>query len=176
MAISLSANKSFNWQHKKWKTDSLDNGYVRYITNGSVTYGNKFGFILHKSNCSNNNLWLSIATYEKGLREYVGKEIEFEMQVDDFTDTIKLTLSNVIPVLGHIDSALFTNYLVNERFLKLLEKSSKITFTIKKPDDIMKKFDIPYEMFSLNGFMANKLKATETCYNLNKLSTFTKIK
>ena len=60
----------------------------------------------------------------------------------------------------------FTNFVAGEKLISLLEKGHTIRVTIISPKELVDKIDIASDSFSLNGFIASRLKAQEYCEEL----------
>ena len=161
------ASESY-WEYQDWKTEVLSSDKYRYTTSGQVVKGNQFGFWIDKSDCSYSVLWLTISTYEKGLSEYEGKEVRLALKVDDKESFIIAPLVTVFKFTLTMDIALFSNVIASDEFIQDLKQGNSVSFTVTEQGQITSKFDIKTETFSLSGFSAHHLKATETCKNGNK--------
>ncbi len=159
-----SNNVEKTWSYKKWEMRQ-DNYYIRYITNGKVAKGNQFGFVKSSTDCSLNILWLSIYTMEteENIKKFIGKSGIFEVSVDREKFTIESSISEVHKFTENSSIVLFNDFSANENFISLLKKGTEISFRIIGSTDLVKLFDVPSEQFSLEGFTAAYLKATERC-------------
>ena len=90
-------------------------------------------------------------------------KVEFRIEVANEVFTVGIDLTNVHPFTSDIDVALFTNFLANKHFIDLLKKGEEISISMVGPPQIVEAFDLPNELFKLNGFSANHLKAVEAC-------------
>ena len=176
LTLSVFASQATEWEYKKWKVALMDDDLLRYSTNGQLAYGNLFGFTKKKSNCSYNNLWLTIYTTKKGTEQLKGKSGILEVEVDEKTFKIETKIKNVFPFTTSSNIVLFSDFLANDNFINLLKNGKKITFTIASPTDVVEGFDVPYEIFSLSGFSANYVKATEACKDSSVLNIAANIK
>lgn len=152
------------WEYKAWETESITEGEYRYTTNGEIVHGHEFGFIVYRSSCSTNILWLTISTNEKGLSEHIGDDVKISISVDgQLGAIIETPLASVYKFTSSMDIALFTNFVASERFINALKKGKTVGFGIVGPKEISSKFDVPMENFSLSGFSAHHVKAKEAC-------------
>ena len=163
ISINIFASSAMEWKYKEWRVFKSDDGLIKYTTKGEVAQGNEFGFIKKTGNCSNDELWLTIYTTKKDIEKLKSKSATLEVVADKVKFTIEVNILSVFSLTSTSSVVLFSSFIANNNFIELLKKSSEVTFTVVAPTNIVKAFDIPYETFSLNGFTANYVKATEAC-------------
>lgn len=151
------------WEYKDWKTSSLDLPYIRLITHGNNVHGHQFGFLIPKADCDASIFWLSLSTYEKGLKDHLEELVSFHLSIDDYETDISLPLTVVDSLTSFSDIAVFTNNSASTELIEHLKIGKEISVDITAPKAIVNKFDITTETFSLSGFTANELKAREAC-------------
>ncbi|MDB2562189.1 hypothetical protein N9X61_01145, partial [Sulfurimonas sp.] len=162
LLIALNVNADVNWKYKDWEINSYGNDLFKASTNGLQIYGHDFGVIKRANNCNRDLLWLTFSSTMKGLKKYAGKEVELLIDIDDEKFKIGVDVS-ILDTTPTMEIALFSNFIVGNKFIKLLKKGKKIKVTIIKPEKIVNQFDIKSELFSLKGFTANYLKLNEYC-------------
>ena len=151
------------WEYRDWKTEALSNDKYQYTTNGEVDNGNQFGFRLGKSNCSSSVFWLTTSNYKKGLSEFEGKDVRLAVKVDDKEPFVIVPLVTIFKFTPITAVALFSNVVASDEFIQDLKQGDSVSFTVTELSQITSKFDIKTESFSLSGFSAHHLKATEAC-------------
>ena len=168
------------WEYRDWKTEPFSSDKYLYTTNGQVDNENQFGFWLDKNNCSRNVLWLTTSRYEYNepyvgnykvsMSEYDGKDFKLAVKVDNkktFIIAPLVTTFKFPPEFGMV-TALFSNAIASEEFIQDLKKGSSVSFTITQLGQTTSDLDIETETFSLSGFAAHHLKATEACKGVDK--------
>jgi len=153
------------WEYKNWSVSSQDK-VVRFITNGDVVHGHQFGFIKKAGNCNQDLLWISWSTYEKGIEGFKGGDAAIRFRVGDAQFQLDIPLITVHHFTPTFTVLAFTNLVVGDELISILEKGRKIEVTIISPAGLSGKLDIPTDDFSLNGFIATRLKAREFCEGL----------
>jgi TPR repeat protein len=155
---------SEKWEHKDWATNYYpDMGLVRFISHGLILYSHQFGFIKQSGNCDTDILWISWPAYDEKVKIFEGKEMTLKMDVDgtSFEIPIELLVLNTI----FRDSMImnFTNSSGESQFTDLIKKGKKVTVSIVGPENFEEYLGALSPSFSLNGFIANQLKAKEFC-------------
>jgi hypothetical protein len=165
IAASFTQASEQSWKYKDWSVNNI-NGIVRYIANGSTVYGHEFGFIKMTKQCDKDILWVSWTTYEKGLESFVGSDATIQFRVGDTMFQSKVPLLTVYDATPILKLAAFTNFVADEKFISLLQTGKKIEVTIIYPNELVSKFDIKTDNFSLDGFSAARAKAEAFCKGL----------
>ena len=166
-------NTSFQqiFVYKDWKYEFFNN-FFRIVTNGKVgATGHEFGIIQTKEQCSNNYIWLTFSTINN-VQPYIGENVKFKISVDENIFYQELPISNVSKVSSSLYIVAFTNSLLNEYAIASFKKGKKLKVEIIETNKLYDKFDIKYEEFSLEGFVANYLKLNEKCNSSNNKTLF----
>ncbi|MDW1906917.1 hypothetical protein [Vibrio sp. 705] len=162
---SVSSNAQvLEWNYKDWSAKKTNDQYYKFVTHGTVAYGNEFGFLVSAEKCESENFWLTIGTDNKGLDTYKGQYVGFDVEVDGVKYGLTAPLLNTFSV-GSMEVGLFTNISLDTSFRKALSDGKNVTFSIPETDPAFSYFDIPYETFSLSGITASHLKAKSACLN-----------
>ena len=156
------ANASENsWEYKDWSV-STDSETVHYAANGNTVHGHKFRLIKQVGQCDRDLLLITWSTHEKGLENFKGSNATFQFQIGN----TRLQRESMLGLVGNLTSYLtLANFglVADEKLISLLEKGHAIEATIIAPEELAGKFDIPEDSFSLDGFIAAKLKSREFC-------------
>jgi len=154
-------NKS--WSYKDWEVNASSPKFTRFTTHGSVVHGHLFGMVKIADSCEKDILFISWSSYESRVTEFQGKKIKIGLIINDHQKVI------TIPLLSVLDSGFgpnilaFSNFKVPQNFITAFEKEQIVKVIIKGPEEFISLFDIKEDEFSLNGFIANRLKAQEVC-------------
>lgn len=165
MAANLVYANEQSWNFKDWHVSS-QNGIVRYIANGTTVHGHQFGFIKKAKNCNQDLLWISWSTHEKGVDRFKGSYATLQLSVGDTKFQIEVALLTVYEVNRLLTLVAFTNFVAGEKLISLLETGDNIQVTIISPNELVSKFDIVTDTFSLKGFSAVRSKAKKFCEGL----------
>lgn len=150
------------FEYKDWKIESLDNLF-KMSTNGKVNaIGHEFGIIKLKDDCKSNYAWLTFSTIHN-INQYIGEEVMFKITIDKDTLYQKIPIYDVRNITQTLNIVTFSNIGFNDYALSLLKKGSKIKIEVSEKDKLYNKFDIKFEEFSLDGFVANYMKLDEKC-------------
>ena len=152
------------YKFKDWEITQVKD-MVIYITNGMAVHGHKFGWVKKAGNCSEDILYLTFSTtHEKNVLDKLKNnrlpiKVTFPevdgishvmmaelLSVSDFASMKVVTLSNVLkdPVFDLYMGGLY-----------------QIEIEIDSPYKYV--FDIPVDNWSLDGYIAAKVKAEEMC-------------
>ena len=150
------------FEYKDWKYESFDN-FSRITTNGKVgAPGHEFGIIRGKEQCNNNFIWMTFSTMSD-ISSYIGENIKFKITIDDTIFYQELPIFNVTRTISSLNIAGFSNFSLNDYSISLLKKGKKLKVEILETNKLYDKFDIKFEEFSLEGFVANYMKLDEKC-------------
>ena len=150
-----------SWEYKDWSV-STDSETVHYAANGNTVHGHKFRLIKQVGQCDRDLLLITWSTHEKGLENFKGSNATFQFQIGN----TRLQRESMLGLVGNLTSYLtLANFglVADEKLISLLEKGHAIEATIIAPEELAGKFDIPEDSFSLDGFIAAKLKSREFC-------------
>jgi len=168
----LQAEEVFS--HKDWSvtTYSTDPKYIKYTTHGSAVWGHEFGFLKKAGNCDEDNIYVSwSSTVDKNqLENMLEREVLFDLEPDNayFQFAVPHLVVNPLMEGGSLNIMLFTNYFPQFTFKPTLEVGKKISVKVNDKDPHHKNFDIPYDEFSLEGYIAARQYAIEQCENRTK--------
>ena len=161
-AMMPHANAGENsWEYKDWSV-STDSETVHYAANGNTVHGHKFRLIKQVGQCDRDLLLITWSTHEKGLENFKGSNATFQFQIGN----TRLQRESMLGLVGNLTPYLtLANFglVADEKLISLLEKGHAIEATIIAPEELAGKFDIPEDSFSLDGFIAAKLKSREFC-------------
>jgi TPR repeat protein len=161
-AMMPHANAGENsWEYKDWSV-STDSETVLYSTNGNTIHGHKFRLIKQVGQCDRDLLLITWSTHEKGLENFKGSNAIFQFQIGNTwlqRESLLRLVGNLTPYLTLASFGL----VADEKLISLLEKGHALEATIIAPEELAGKFDIPEDSFSLDGFIATKLKSREFC-------------
>lgn len=163
----LQAEEVFS--HKDWSvtTYSTDPKYIKYTTHGSAVWGHEFGFLKKVGNCHEDNIYVSwSSTVDKNqLENMLEREVLFDLAPDNAFFQFALPHLVVNPLMegGSLNIMLFTNYFPQFTFKPTLEVGRKINVKVNEKDPHHSNFDIAYDEFSLEGYIAARQFAIEQC-------------
>lgn len=157
--------------YEDWEVDTYNN-IVRYSTHGSIVHGHRFGWIKKAGNCDTDILATTISTKKinkerlygfKG--ESINLRINFPQAEGEDPAIINTDLISVFD-FATLKIAFFGNFIQGQMFDSLMAYFNTIKIEVTNPHKIY--FDIPSDEFSLNGYVAAKLKAKELCEDIVK--------
>ena len=160
--------------YEDWEVDTYNN-IVRYSTHGSIVHGHRFGWIKKAGNCDTDILATTISTKKinkerlygfKG--ESINLRINFPQAEGEDPAIINTDLIGVFD-FATLKIAFFGNFIQGQMFDSLMAYFNTIKVEITNPHKIY--FDIPSDEYSLNGYVAAKLKAKELCEEIVKTTS-----
>ena len=167
-------NKQFENIYQDWEVDKFEN-IVRYSTHGRVVHGHRYGWIKKAGNCDLDILATTISTQQENkdrLYDFKGDRIDlrinFPQAKGEDPAIIKTDLITVFD-LATLKIAFFGNFIQGQMFDSLMAYFNTIKIEVTNPHKIY--FDIPSDEFSLNGYVAAKLKAQELCEGMIKTTS-----
>ena len=172
-------NSDGTFQYKNWVVSSVNNETVNnkrfaYHTDGNNMYANSFGWVKYTGECMSDYILLGISTNNKNkaiLNELITASIPIKISFPEADSNYYFTYETSMDAIEEYDQrkvAIFYSLKKVESLDKLLEHFHQIKVEISPPFDTL--FDVPADTFSLDGFIASKLKAQELC-ELNSHST-----
>ena len=160
--------------YEDWEVDRYNN-IVRYSTHGSIVHGHRFGWIKKAGNCDTDILATTISTKKNNkerLYDFKGESIDlrinFPQAEGEDSAIINTDLIGVFD-FATLKIAFFGNFIQGQMFDSLMAYFNTIKFEITNPHKIY--FDIPSDQYSLNGYVAAKLKAKELCEDIVKTTS-----
>ena len=174
----LQAEEVFNYKDWSVTTYESDPKFIKYSTHGSAVWGHEFGFFKQTGHCDEDNLlvsWSSTVQLNQ-LKQMEDQKVLFDLQPDK--QFFQFAIPNLIvnPLLGSeyleisnpLNVMLFTNYTPQVTFKPNLEIARKISIKVNNKDPHHENFDIPYDEFSLEGYIAARQFAIEHCESKTK--------
>ena len=160
--------------YEDWEVDRYNN-IVRYSTHGSIVHGHRFGWIKKAGNCDTDILATTISTKKinkERLYDFKGESINlrinFPQAEGEDPAIINTDLIGVFD-FATLKIAFFGNFIQGQMFDSLMAYFNTIKVEITNPHKIY--FDIPSDEYSLNGYVAAKLKAKELCEEIVKTTS-----
>ena len=160
--------------YEDWEVDRYNN-IVRYSTHGSIVHGHRFGWIKKAGNCDTDILATTISTKKinkERLYDFKGESIDlrinFPQAEGEDPAIINTDLIGVFD-FATLKIAFFGNFIQGQMFDSLMAYFNTIKVEVTNPHKIY--FDIPSNEYSLNGYVAAKLKAKELCEEIVKTTS-----
>ena len=160
--------------YEDWEVDRYNN-IVRYSTHGSIVHGHRFGWIKKAGNCDTDILATTISTKKinkERLYDFKGESIDlrinFPQAEGEDPAIINTDLIGVFD-FATLKIAFFGNFIQGQMFDSLMAYFNTIKIEVTNPHKIY--FDIPSDEYSLNGYVAAKLKAKELCEEIVKTTS-----
>ena len=160
--------------YEDWEVDTYNN-IVRYSTHGSIVHGHRFGWIKKAGNCDTDILATTISTKKinkerlygfKG--ESINLRINFPQAEGEDPAIINTDFISVFD-FATLKIAFFGNFIQGQMFDSLMAYFNTIKVEVTNPHKIY--FDIPSDEYSLNGYVAAKLRAKELCEEIVKTTS-----
>jgi len=152
------------WEYKDWETAIVGDNFVRYMTHGQAVWGHEFGFIRSVGQCdAPESLWLTFSTYEDDLSGLEGATLSASFTVDGQAFEMNLPVLGVQKFTPTMSIAFFTNIAVSDELRRALMNGNEVSVEFVAPQNLVAKFDIPQDTFSLAGITANSTKAMDVC-------------
>tara|TARA_R110001583_G_scaffold143663_1_gene295782 strand:+ start:39 stop:569 length:531 start_codon:yes stop_codon:yes gene_type:complete len=145
-----------------WKVSSVED-LIRYEIHGTVVFGHKFGLLKYNASCNRKFLWLSWSSTDKSVSEFKGQDVVIKFTVGEvsFQTEVPLLSVNQIPPITTVMA--FTNFIMGDKFIALLEQGSEIEVQIISPESLVSKLDIRKDRFSLDGFTIAQTESNKLC-------------
>jgi uncharacterized protein len=151
------------WQHRDWSVKIRNDNIFKYMTHGSAVHGHEVALVKRPGDCSQDALWISWSTYEAGTVAFEGTDVRFNLDVDGTKFNLDVPLVSSTKVSPTLTILTFYRYPIDEKLITAFGKGNRINVSIGSPKELLDLIDIPSDSFSLNGFVANRLKAGELC-------------
>ena len=158
----VSKAENGEWTNKDWSA-SFRGGKVFYITHGSAVYGDEFGFFKAPGACSSDTIWVTFSSAKDEVLNFIGKDVVFRFIVDGRSFKITLNMLTAEKFTEVTKVMMFTNSYAGDDLISILNKGKKLTLKIIEPKELVKYLDIEDDEYSLNGFIATRLKARAMC-------------
>ena len=159
---------------KDWEVSNIG-GMILYSAHGENVYGHRFGWLKRAGSCNQDILYLTYSSYNENINvlEKLTKNTMPLKVIFPQTEGVTLhILPEIIGLTGLGNMKIVT--LSNMRKGKVMDayfsKLNAITIEIEEPYTSL--FDITFDNWSLNGYVAAKLKAQEMCEGLTMKRDF----
>ena len=137
-------------------------GRVFYYTHGTAVWGHEFGFFKDVNDCSSDTLWLTFSSYEKGVKDFEGRDVVILLDVDGKEFRVKTPMMST-GTIGLTNIMTFTNWSPGEQLMDALMKGRYVTVQILEPKELEALLDIKEDEFSLEGFADSRKEAESVC-------------
>ena len=137
---------------------------------GDTVNSHKFGFVKNTKSCDNHMPFLTWSTYEKGLEEFEGSEVDMEFYFGLKRGIISMELVKVFntPLMS---LAMFSNVYVSDKFLDFMGRYDNLTINFVGPKELVDKLDIKIDDFNISGFKNTFDQVQTQCKSLNTSSS-----
>ena len=159
---------------KDWEVSNIG-GMILYSAHGENVHGHRFGWLKRAGSCNQDILYLTYSSYNENINvlEKLTKNTMPLKVIFPQTEGVTLhILPEIIGLTGLGNMKIVT--LSNMRKGKVMDayfsKLNAITIEIEEPYTSL--FDITFDNWSLNGYVAAKLKAQEMCEGLTMKRDF----
>ena len=151
--------------YKNWDVRKYDD-MIMYSTHGTNVHGHRFGWAKKSGHCDSNNLYLTISTTHEDkdiLENFKNSRIALKFSYPEVEGVTYKTVAEIIAVndFGSMKIVFLNIQDENPTFNLYAEKLRQIKVEIEPPFKSI--FDIPEEIWNLDGLIASKLKAREMC-------------
>ena len=162
--VTFANNKS--WEYKDWSVSGLNWG-IKFAAQGTRVYGHEFGFIKKPQSCERDLLWISWSAYGVDIKSVVEDGGTVSLIIDDIAYHLEAPTGFAYPLTEAMTLFAFTGSVASENLVALLGKGKIVHVSIGSPAVLLNKLDITTDTFSLEGYIATRLKALEFCNQLN---------
>ena len=173
LALPLSfanAEDSQEIKYKNWTVDFFIDDIIRYSTNGTNVNGHVFGWMIRPGACDVDVLYLAISTYEVKAASLIknlnGKTVPLKVSFPEITQipkTVRIK-TNFISAMDYTPSltvANFSHFHMGRGLDLRMRELKKIKIEVDAP--FSKLFDVKWDVYDLNGYIAARQKAHEIC-------------
>ena len=157
-------------KYKNWTVDFFIDDIIRYSTNGLSVNGHIFGWLIRPGACDVDVLYLAISTYEANaayLKESLnGKIIPLKVSFPEIIKIpeivkIKTDFVSAMDFTPTLTVASFSHFHMGRALDLRMRELKKIKIEVDFP--FSKLFDVTWDEYDLNGYVAAKQKAHEIC-------------
>ncbi len=150
---------------KNWDV-SHTKDWVRLTTHGKEVYGHRFGLLKSTNACRYDMLYMTLSTYDKSIESVNIDEVVIEFKSGSDAFTLPVPYLGSSHLFGSVYGITFSNMLMTERFIGLIEKNDGISIQITSPLALKAKLDVTAEHFDLRGFSKAYDQAATICLQL----------
>ncbi len=157
-------------RYKNWTVDFFIDDIIRYSTNGLSVNGHIFGWLIRPGACDVDVLYLAISTYKTNAaalkKNLNGKIIPLKISFPEITkipETVKIK-TDFLSAMDYTPSltvANFSHFHMGHGLDLRMRELKKIKIEVDTP--FSKLFDITWDEYDLNGYIAARQKAHEIC-------------
>ena len=156
--------------YKDWTVDKLDN-LVMYATHGSAVHGHKFGWVKKAGNCDEDILYLTFSTTheEKNILDKLKhNRLPIKVSFPEVDGVSHVMMAELLSASDFASMKIVTlsNVLKDPVFDLYMDRLHQIEIEIDSPYKYV--FDISVDYWSLDGYIAAKVKAEELCKGIIK--------
>ena len=164
------AGDSQEIKYKNWTVDFFIDDIIRYSTNGSNVNGHVFGWLIRPGACDVDVLYLSVSTYKENStslkKNLNGKAIPLKISFPEITKIpetviIKTDFLSAMDYTPTLTIANFSHFHMGRTLDLRMRELKKIKIEVDSPYSDL--FDITWDEYDLNGYIAAKEKAHEIC-------------
>jgi hypothetical protein len=164
------AGNSQEIKYKNWTVDFFIDDIIRYSTNGTNVNGHKFGWLIKPGACDVDVLYLAISTYKANAvalkKNLNGKTIPLKISFPEITkipETVKIKTDflSAMDYTPTLTVANFSHFHMGRTLDLRMRKLKKIKIEVDTP--FSKLFDVTWDEYDLNGYIAAKEKAHDIC-------------
>ena len=161
-------------RYKNWTVDFVTDDLIRYSTNGLSVNGHIFGWLIRPGACDVDVLYLAISTYKTNAaalkKNLNGKIIPLKISFPEITQIpqtkkIKTDFLSAIDYTPSLTVANFSHFYMGRELDLRMRELKKIKIEVDTP--FSKLFDITWDEYDLNGYVAARQKAHEICEQHN---------
>ena len=164
------AEDSQEIKYKNWTVDFFIDDIIRYSTNGTNVNGHVFGWMIRPGACDVDVLYLAISTYEVKAASLIknlnGKTVPLKVSFPEITQipkTVRIK-TNFISAMDYTPSLTvvsFSHFHMGRTLDLRMSELKKIKIEVAAP--FSKLFDVKWDVYDLNGYIAARQKAHEIC-------------
>jgi hypothetical protein len=164
------AEDSQEIKYKNWTVDFFIDDIIRYSTNGTNVNGHVFGWMIRPGACDVDVLYLAISTYEVKAASLIknlnGKTVPLKVSFPEITQipkTVRIK-TNFISAMDYTPSLTvvsFSHFHMGRTLDLRMSELKKIKIEVAAP--FSKLFDVKWDEYDLNGYVAARQKAHEIC-------------
>ena len=157
-------------KYKNWTVDFFIDDIIRYSTNGSNVNGHIFGWLIRPGACDVDVLYLSVSTYKENAtslkKNLNGKAIPLKISFPEITKIpetviIKTDFLSAMDYTPTLTIANFSHFHMGRTLDLRMRELKKIKIEVDSPYSDL--FDITWDEYDLNGYIAAKEKAHDIC-------------
>ena len=157
-------------KYKNWTVDFFIDDIIRYSTNGSNVNGHVFGWLIKPGACDVDVLYLSISTYKTNAislkNKLNGKIFPLKVSFPEITkipETVKIKTDflSAMDYTPTLTVANFSHFHMGRALDLRMRELKKIKIEVDRAYSDL--FDITWDEYDLNGYIAAKEKAHEIC-------------